>query len=865
MPNFLVYINLLLGLFLGFLFAFPANGQTELCEIFPGLNDEYGLPSPVNLRMFGAGNTNALAEYGSFYKCTGESGARIQVHLVSIDDPNSGWDLELILDSGTDWANWSNQGFPTSYVDDFGIVIDEYLDWTYYIITSGTLTGWGAWEESQLSVNHAPANYYYAMEVGIKANGHNSGFGARVWMTHEGTVYNPDFQMVTENASVGSSLYLDLAESIIVDEYFDLPSITDVTVTFCLLEDFQYDEIIPSENNNISIEQIGGCEASFYLEVDEPMVISNLSIGTNVFVISNEDLCGNYEEETVTITVTACPGEEIECSPFTAGLDKLFIDCGGVNETLLQADLSCALTGTWQLFSGGGSFSDATNPSAIYTPSLGINTLVWNAFCNGTLLSDTVEIELVESELYPMSTGANISVYLCSNLPFGLSGNPLPEIASPFWVQDSGPLISFSNSFDPNAQVVFTEPGEYVFRWQYADPCGNYMFSTQTIEVIEDLLAVPLLCNSMTTLDEVPLFYEISGLYLGEAYTGEWTIESESILIIENPDIPETSVSGLTYGTHVFNWEIFNPFCLTSLLCSDSLVITNPSLSGCTVTSALNYSALAIEDDGSCEFDFEICDCHGINSSPYAMLQLGDGIPNQGAALDFNCETWGYDCGDIEGSPTLDPFGVCLGNVPPEAGCICNSEDLSLSLGESYVLSDTALVDSEVCYNTVNVLPVFSGGCYLEDLCFRLDGNDFVCLNLPSMGSFYFSGEEIPFETTAAAQWMTFYFTTELMASDTLAIYVPACTMGTAELKTNFFLVFPNPANNQLTIHSEEYTNTGVGVIISDPLGSIVYEEFLVFREDLTISLSNLPNGIYMVSISDKKHLLQRQKIIIHH
>jgi hypothetical protein len=133
------------------------------------------------------------------------------------------------------------------------------------------------------------------------------------------------------------------------------------------------------------------------------------------------------------------------------------------------------------------------------------------------------------------------------------------------------------------------------------------------------------------------------------------------------------------------------------------------------------------------------------------------------------------------------------------------------------------------------------------------------------MGSFYFSGEEIPFETTAAAQWMTFYFTTELMASDTLAIYVPACTMGTAELKTNFFLVFPNPANNQLTIHSEEYTNTGVGVIISDPLGSIVYEEFLVFREDLTISLSNLPNGIYMVSISDKKHLLQRQKIIIHH
>jgi len=133
------------------------------------------------------------------------------------------------------------------------------------------------------------------------------------------------------------------------------------------------------------------------------------------------------------------------------------------------------------------------------------------------------------------------------------------------------------------------------------------------------------------------------------------------------------------------------------------------------------------------------------------------------------------------------------------------------------------------------------------------------------VSSFYFSGEEIPFETTADAQWMTFYFTTEFMASDTLAIYVPPCTTDISELKTNFFLVFPNPANNQLTIQSEAYTNTEVGVVISDPLGRIVYEELVVFGEDLTISLSNLPNGIYTVSILDKKHLLQRQKLIIQH
>ena len=38
-----------------------------------------------------------------------------------------------------------------------------------------------------------------------------------------------------------------------------------------------------------------------------------------------------------------------------------------------------------------------------------------------------------------------------------------------------------------------------------------------------------------------------------------------------------------------------------------------------------------------------------------------------------------------------------------------------------------------------------------------------------------------------------------------------------------------------------------------------------VLRKDPTISFSNLPNGIYTISLSDKRHLLHHQKLIIHH
>ena len=100
-------------------------------------------------------------------------------------------------------------------------------------------------------------------------------------------------------------------------------------------------------------------------------------------------------------------------------------------------------------------------------------------------------------------------------------------------------------------------------------------------------------------------------------------------------------------------------------------------LEGCTNQLANNYNPAAVVDDGSCTFDL-ICDCSGTSHTAGVLTWLGDGFADDGAyswegqPVDFNCATWGYDCGDIVGAPANDPNAVCQGQLPPNNGCGAN-------------------------------------------------------------------------------------------------------------------------------------------------------------------------------------------------
>jgi hypothetical protein len=116
----------------------------------------------------------------------------LQAHLsgsvVSKTNPDAGWNVDVWFDQGVDWETWSNRPWANSYKDDANFAGDNYLDWTYYIMVSGqaTLTGWGDYEGSLLSLSHAPSNKYYAYQVGYGANNFNQEFGHGGWFYADG-------------------------------------------------------------------------------------------------------------------------------------------------------------------------------------------------------------------------------------------------------------------------------------------------------------------------------------------------------------------------------------------------------------------------------------------------------------------------------------------------------------------------------------------------------------------------------------------------------------------------------------------------------------------------------------------------------
>jgi uncharacterized repeat protein (TIGR01451 family) len=114
--------------------------------------------------------------------------AHITATVVSTINDNAGWEIDIWFMNGMDWDEWSNQEFPTSFKDDFGVAGDNYLDWFFYIMDNenATLTGWGDFEGSFLELEHAPSNYFYGYQVGIAANNVNEAYGSGGWLTYEG-------------------------------------------------------------------------------------------------------------------------------------------------------------------------------------------------------------------------------------------------------------------------------------------------------------------------------------------------------------------------------------------------------------------------------------------------------------------------------------------------------------------------------------------------------------------------------------------------------------------------------------------------------------------------------------------------------
>jgi hypothetical protein len=108
--------------------------------------------------------------------------------VQGIEDPTSGFTIDVTYENGLDFDAWISQSFPTNYKRDCGDLTDDHENWMYYVMSSGSMTGFGDLAGVSLELSHQPANHYFGFQVGVAANNMNNNYGYSGWLMWSGTV-----------------------------------------------------------------------------------------------------------------------------------------------------------------------------------------------------------------------------------------------------------------------------------------------------------------------------------------------------------------------------------------------------------------------------------------------------------------------------------------------------------------------------------------------------------------------------------------------------------------------------------------------------------------------------------------------------
>ncbi len=166
----------------------PTPGSVRDCALFTPAGPACDGSNSWSLRLFDFDAYYDFMSTEAYWVEFPDGTAHLTGHVYSEDNANAGFDIDVYFENGMDWDSWSNQEFPTNYKDDCDAAGINYLDWTYYIMTSdaATLTGTGDLEGSLFNLHHAPSGYYYGFQVGVHANNLNGENGIGGWFTGEG-------------------------------------------------------------------------------------------------------------------------------------------------------------------------------------------------------------------------------------------------------------------------------------------------------------------------------------------------------------------------------------------------------------------------------------------------------------------------------------------------------------------------------------------------------------------------------------------------------------------------------------------------------------------------------------------------------
>jgi len=514
-------------------------------------------------------------------------------------------------------------------------------------------------------------------------------------------------------------------------------------------------------------------------------VVSNLDSGFNTFrwTIFNNGCSSGGDEVTINNkSFQADAGEDQVLPQF-------------VTTTNMAATLPSGGSGTWQILSGGGDVSNASDPSTSVTNLLsGINQFQWTVLYNGCQSYDVVDITAVDFQ-----PNAGIDKTICSD---SLILNAQDMGGTPqYWSVQEG-SGTFDDIYNPSTWVRNIGEGINRYRWTVTLNGATAYDEIEITRINAYAGEDQNICENHTILNgNVPL-----------GSTGsEWSLVTGSASI-SNPTAYNSELTNINGGNNLLLWTVHAPNCISE----DYLSINYESI-----------SAYAGSDQSLC----------GTQTS------LNGNNPSSGTS-----GLWSV----ISGNGNIKNPSIYNTNVTNIAEGN-NVFRWTISTTHCSVFDEVNILNDSLTANAGEDQIVTHPYTYLNAV---LPANTDGIWNINS-GSGTFSDDNLPDTYIDNLSEGDNVFTWTINNSNCSDADNVTITYNYVESVNDFesgFEIFPNPTDGFITIQMSESENLLIQV--TDISGKILIEDEIIDSKQTKLDLTNFPDAVYLVKIFNKNKIL---------
>ena len=252
-----------------------------------------------------------------------------------------------------------------------------------------------------------------------------------------------------------------------------------------------------------------------------------------------------------------------------------------IHDTELVGNSPTVGNGKWSEVSGPNTVT-ITNPALARCPVSGLVSgnyvfrwLISGGSGCGTNQSD-VNVRVASAT--PTVANAGRDTTICNGTPLYLYANTPQLNETGTWSVSPSSGVTFSNVNSPTAVVTgLAASSTYTFTWRIVNSCGT---STDNVVVTTSAIVGPIasLAGSDQCLSSGTTSITLAGNNPSPG-TGLWTKISGGSATITNSSLYNTTVTGMTNGTYLFEWAINRNVCTTT---RDTVMIT---ISGAATTA----------------------------------------------------------------------------------------------------------------------------------------------------------------------------------------------------------------------------------------------------------------------------------------